>query len=109
MKTGREQAWRAVQLQIYKYALARARPEYRDGMIAGEVVYPEHVTLVPRGALDGGFIDNLGTLIRKAAAPDPPLAVPSAQECRFCDITDLDCPERLEGEYEPPEATTDDL
>ena len=35
VKTGREQAWHAVQVQIYKYAIARARPEYHDRMIAG--------------------------------------------------------------------------
>ena len=109
VKTGREQTWHAVQLQIYKYALARARPEYRDGMIAGEVVYPEHITRVPRGALDYGFTRNLGALIRKVAAADPPPAVPSVQECRYCDITDLDCPERLEGEGEPPEIATEDF
>ena len=83
VKTGREQAWHAVQVQIYKYALARARPEYRDRMIAGQVTYPRHITRVPRGALDNGFIRDLGALIRKVAATDPPPAVPSARECRF--------------------------
>ena len=67
VKTGREQAWHAVQVQIYKYALARARPEYRDRMIAGQVTYPRHITRIPRGTLDSGFIDNLGALIRKVA------------------------------------------
>ena len=109
VKTGREQAWHAVQVQIYKYAIGRARPELRDGMIAGEVVYPEHVTRIPRRALGNGFTRNLGELIRKVAAPDPPPAVPSAQECRYCDITDLDCPERLEGAGEPPETATEDF
>ncbi len=109
VKTGREQAWHAVQVQIYKYAIARARPEYHDRMIAGQVVYPRHVTRAPRGALDNGFIRDLGALIQKVAAPNPPPAAPSAQECRFCDITELDCPERLEGEYEPAETAIDDF
>ena len=109
VKTGREQAWHAVQVQIYKYAIARARPEYHDRMIAGQVVYPRHVTRVPRRALDNGFIHDLGALIQKVAAPDPPPATPSVQECRFCDITQLDCPERLEGTYEPAETAIDDF
>ena len=109
VKTGREQAWHAVQLRIYKYVLARARPEYRNGTIAGQVVYPTHTTRVPRGALDGRSIRSLPALIRKVAAPDLPPAVPSARKCRFWDITSLDCPERLEGEYEPREATTEDF
>ena len=107
VKTGGEQTWRAVQVQIYKYAIAR--PEYHDRMIAGQVTYPRHVTRVARGALDNGFIRDLGALIRKVAAPNPPLAAPSAQECRFCDITELDCPERLEGPYEPAETVIEDF
>ena len=98
-----------MQAQIYKYAIARARPEYHDRMIAGQVTYPRHITRVPRGALDNGFIRDLGALIRKVAAPDPPPAAPSAQECRFCDITELDCPERLEGPHEPAETATENF
>ena len=109
VKTGREQAWHAVQVQIYKYAIARARPEYHDRMIAGQVAYPRQITRVPRGALDNGFIRDLGALIRKVAAPDPPPAVPSAQECRFCDIADPDCPERLEGPSDPAETAIEDF
>ena len=109
VKTGREQAWHAVQVQIYKYAIARARPEYHDRMIAGQVAYPRHITRVPRGALDNGFIRDLGALIQKVAAPTPPPAAPSSQECRFCDITALDCPERLEGAYEPAETAIEDF
>ena len=78
-------------------------------MISGQVVYPRHTTRVPRGALNGGFIDNQGVLIRKVAAPDPPLAIPSVQECRYCDITELDCPERLEGADEPAETAIEDF
>lgn len=97
VKTGRELPWHAVQLRIYKYALVKARPEYQGRMISGQVVYPEHITRLPRRARDRGFVDKLGALIRKIAAPNPPLAVPSVQECRYCDISERDCPERLEG------------
>ena len=34
---------------------------------------------------------------------------PSIQECRFCDITEPDCPERLEGPYEPAETAIEDF
>ena len=109
VKTGRELPWHAVQLRIYKYALVKARPEYRDRLIAGRVVYPEHITRLPRRPRDRGLVEKLGALIRKIAAPDPPLAVPSAQECRYCDITELDCPERLEGSEEAVEIPTEDF
>ena len=72
---------------IYMYALPKAMPEYRDAKFSGEIVYNDHTHRVPQGGIDQGFIRNLGSLIRRIAAPEPPVRVPSAQECRFCDIS----------------------
>ena len=78
-------------------------------MIAGCVVYPDHITRVPRRTRDRSFVEKLWTLIRNIAAPDLTLAVPSVQECRYCDITELDCPERWEGTEEAVESTTEEF
>ena len=32
----------------------------------------------------------------QASSREPPRPVPSAQECRFCDISAADCPERVD-------------
>ena len=56
-----------------------------------------------------GFIEDLSNLARRIAAPEPPQHVPSAPECRFCDITAADCPERIETATEPEAATTNDF
>ena len=61
---------------------------------------------VPRGALPGQFIDNLGSTIRRIAAATPPKRVPSPQESRFCDISAADCPERMDTGSEPEAGTT---
>ena len=53
---------------------------------------------VPSSGVDGKFIDNPGGLIRRLAAETPGRLVPSQAECRFCDSTAGDCPERLEWE-----------
>ena len=58
-----------------------------DFKFAGEIVYNDRTERVPQGGIDQGFVRNLGSLIRRIAAPEPPVRVPSAQECRFCDIT----------------------
>ena len=109
VKTGQERPWHRYQLMIYMYALPRARPEFRDARIAGEIIYPNRTRRVPQGGIDQGFVRDLGSLIRRIAAPEPPHRVPSAAECRFCDITAADCPERVEAAPELEMATTDDF
>ncbi len=100
VKTGREQPWHKVQVMIYKYALPLALPQYRNVRIGGEVVYPTHTVRIPRGALPGQFIEDLGALIRRLAADTPPQQVPSGPECRFCDISAADCPERVDAGHD---------
>ena len=92
-KTGQEQPWHKFQVMTYMYALPMALPEYRDFKFAGESVYNDRTERVPQGGIDQGFVRNLGSLIRRIAAPEPPVRLPSAQECRFCDITAVDCPD----------------
>ncbi len=89
--------------------LPLALPQYRDVRIGGEVIYPTHTVRVPRGALLKQFIEDLGALIRRLASDVPPQRVPSAQECRYCDITTDDCPERVDESPEPEGGTTDDF
>ena len=91
------------------YALPKALPEYRDFKFAGEIVYNDRTERVPQGGIDQGFVRNLGSLIRRIAAPEPPVRVPSAQECRFCDITLQDCLERIESVSHPYTTVTDDF
>ena len=109
VKTGQAQPWHRYQLMIYMYALPRAMPEYRDANLAGEIIYSDHTTIVPQGGIDQGFVRNLGALIRRIAAPEPPVRVSSAQECRFCDITLQDCSDRIDPIDPPSEPATDDF
>ena len=109
VKNGQEQPWHRYQVMTYMYALPRAMPEYRDANFAGEIVYRTHTGRVTQGSIDQGFVRNLGGLIRRIAAPEPPARVPSAHECRFCDITLEDCTERIETGSEPTVSTTDDF
>ena len=109
VKTGQERPWHRYQLMIYMYALPQVDPEFKDARLTGEIVYPDHAQRVPQGSIDQGFVHDLTTLIRRIAEPEPPHRVPSAAECRFCDITADDCPERVEAVPEPEHATTDDF
>ena len=94
---------------IYMYALPKALPEYKNSRIAGEIVYRDRADRVPQGGIDQGFVRNLGSLIRRIAAPETPVRIPSAQECCFCDITLEDCPDRVEQITHPCQPATDDF
>ncbi len=109
VKSGQEQPWHTVQVMIYQWALPKASPRYQHARLAGEVVYRDRIKRVPRGALPGQFIEQLGSTIRRIAADTPPKRVPSPQECRFCDISAADCPERMDNELAFDDANTDDF
>ena len=94
-KTGQESASHIVQVMIYLYAVPRALERFRILKLKGQVTYWDHTTRIPADAVDEKFVHNLGALIRRLAADKPATRVPSRQECRFCDITAADCPERV--------------
>ena len=111
-KTGKPRPAHSAQLLIYMYGLPRALEQYRGVEFRGHVVYPESQVGIPVSAVDKKFTENLGSLIRRLASETPARRIPSAGECRFCDITKADCPERVEVEAQAQaqgEGTTEDF
>ena len=109
VKTGREQPWHRVQVMIYLYAVPKALQRYRSIKLRGQVTYRDHTVRIPADAVDDQFIQNLGALIRRLSADEPARRVPSRQECRFCDISAADCPQRMDDATQLGEGTTDDF
>ena len=109
VKAGRQQPAHFVQIMIYMYALPRALQQYQHAKLAGEVVYPTGTRRVPMGSLHTQFKTDLGSLIRRLAADKPAARVPSEHECRFCDISAEDCPDRVDEERQPEKVTTEDF
>ena len=107
-KTGKPSPHHAVQVLTYMYAVPRALEQFRGMEFRGHVIYPEGNVQIPVSGLDRKFIDRLGSLIRRLADETPARKVPSASECRWCDITREDCPERVEAETWQ-EGTTEDF
>ena len=108
-KTGHESPSHAVQLMIYLYAVPKALQRYRNVQLKGQVTYRDHTVRIPAAAVDERFIQNLGALIRRLSGDEPARRVPSAAECRFCDITDADCPERVADTSEAEAGETADF
>ena len=109
MKTGQDSPSHIVQVMIYLYAIPRALERYRTLKLRGQASYGDHTIRVPEETVNDQFIQNLGALIRRLAADKPPARVPSKQECRFCDISAVDCPERVDEGSESEGRTTSDF
>ena len=108
-KTGRPNPAHSAQVMIYQYAVPRALEQYRGMEFRGHVIYPNGKNVgIPASGVDRKFIDRLGSLIRRLADENPARKVPSASECRWCDIAVADCPERVE-EIEATVGTTEDF
>ena len=105
-KTGQPRASHHAQVMLYMYLLPLARPEYEGAVITGQVVYEDHVEDIAADAVDERFINSVKSLVQRIGAREPAVKTPSRGECRFCDITLADCPERVEGP-EQTVATTD--
>ena len=107
-KNGQDSASHVVQVMIYLYAIPRTLERYRTLKLRGQATYLDHTIRIPAEAVDDQFIRNLGALVCRLASERPAASVPSRQECRFCDISALDCPERVdEGSAPQGRATSD--
>ena len=107
-KTGQPNPVRAVQVVLYVYALPRALERYHGLLLTGQVAYPDHVVDIPAEAVDEAFVRIAGRLITRLAPDMPARQIPSPSECRFCEITSIDCPDRVES-GPPEEGMTDDF
>lgn len=108
-KTGRASPHHAVQVMIYQYAVPKALEQYQGMEFRGHVAYTESNVEIPTSRIDANFVNNLGALIRHLSSDTPARKVPSNDECRFCDISGVDCPERMKGQPLAGTATTDDF
>ena len=81
------------------YGLRRAPGPHRGMVLPGELVYPDRTTQVPKGGVDQGLVRDLGALINRVVADEPPARVPSARECSSCDVA-ADCSMRVASPIE---------
>ena len=99
IKTGRRRPSDAAQVMIYMYALPY-QPRYRGMSFEGRVAYADggEDVAIPAGAVNDSFRADLHAQIRRVTAANAPRRRPSAFECRMCDITPNDCPERIDDD-----------
>jgi hypothetical protein len=97
-KTGRERESDIWQVLLYLWALPKVRPDLR-GELEGEVQYKrgdQRITLLP-SELTPERLERIVALIKTVSAPTPPARVPSAYECKVCNIGPQDCAQRRQA------------
>ena len=101
-KTGQEAASHIAQVQLYMYLMPKSdlvRWKGMGGKLEGAVVYKDgHQVDIPAESVDDAFEARLTDFMQKMTAPVPPRRVPSGPECRFCELTKADCPERVDAD-----------
>ena len=96
-KTGKTRESDKAQTMIYMYLVPRAIPEFKDKVIDGVVVYKDRrITIPAESVTDEDFELNLLYWIEVLASDAAPPTIPSATECRFCDMPSSECPDRVE-------------
>lgn len=85
-----------IQVMLYMHCLPRCHTPCQNRTLAGRVLYADHVVDIPPDAIDEEFVRRLDRYLRLVAGDSVPPIVPSASECRFCDITRQDCRGRME-------------
>ena len=103
-KTGQESASHVAQVQLYMYLLPKAQDDrWRGTKFEGVVVYADGSEKhIPADSVDDAFVSRVTEFMRKMTSHMPPRRVPSLAECRFCELTKADCPDRVE-----PDADSD--
>ena len=97
-KTGHESASHVVQVQLYIYLLPKAQGgRWRGVKFEGAVVYADgSEKRIPADSVDAAFVSRVAEFIKKVTSDMPPRRVPSLAECRFCELTGADCPDRVD-------------
>jgi hypothetical protein len=95
-KTGLPRHADQIQVLIYMLVLPYVRPAWKHRTLSGRVQYRQDTVDISAPGVDAQF----RTLFRRTMAQVSGTAalprVPSYAECRFCDITRHDCPQRIE-------------
>ena len=95
-KTGQPRHTDTLQVMIYMLVLPHAQPVWRGRTLSGCVHYQSGPVDVPAEALDSDFRARFREIMAQVGGDTALGRVPSFNECRFCDIGPLDCPDRID-------------
>lgn len=94
-KTGSPKASDQFQVMTYMLVLPHCNESLRGRTLQGEVQYRTGSVAVPASKVTPRLRELFRQVMDQAGGATPPPRVPSWDECRFCDITAADCPQRV--------------
>jgi len=94
-KTGRAKNSDLVQVMLYLMFLPLAVEKYKDTIFDGQVIYRDSIVPVNWEDVDDDLKEVVWDLVKRVGGAAPCRKVPSYGECKWCDISKEDCPERL--------------
>ena len=102
VKTGQQADSHVTQVQLYMYLIPRAtNGRWHETTFDGGLVYNDGTEKpIPASSVDDAFVKRVGEFIHRMLSENAPRKVPSASECKYCDIGRADCAERVESEGE---------
>lgn len=95
-KTGSPRHSDHLQVLLYMLALPHVEGPWKGLKIEGRIVYDHSIVDVPSSKIDAELKDLFRKTVQTLGGPTPARKVPSRSECRYCDISQADCPERIE-------------
>ena len=100
-KTGQQRNSDVTQVKLYMLALPLANEQHRGRVFRGEVQYKDSTVPIPCEAIqDSELISSLNEAMKICTLEKDQnihhLACASYGECRFCDLTQADCKNRVD-------------
>ena len=97
-KTGTQRDSDYYQVLTYMLALPLVNSNCRGRRLSGELQYRDRSVAIDQARLTEEVEQLLRRTIHRAGGDSPTPKAPSFEECRYCDISAADCPERVETE-----------
>jgi hypothetical protein len=97
-KTGTPRHSDHFQVLVYMLALPHVDGPWKGLKLEGRIVYGHTVVDVPAAKMDAQLKNLFRRTVLTMGGPEPARKVPSWGECRYCDISRADCPDRIEIE-----------
>lgn len=95
-KTGQQKVSDQVQVMIYMGCLPQSKGPWEGKKIrGGHIIYKKTIMEIPPEAVNQKFTEDLSYFLAILTSKTPPEKNPSEHECRFCDISQKACPERV--------------
>jgi hypothetical protein len=95
-KTGTPRHSDHFQVLVYMLALPHVEGPWKGRKLDGRIIYGGTVVDVPASKIDANLKELFRNTILTIGGPEPARKAPSWGECRYCDISGGDCPERID-------------